>query len=351
MRLGLQVLGLIQAGQSGTPYVPTPTIAAPSITSPADDAVDTGTSLTVTASAFVVTNEGSDTHASSDWQVASDAGFTTIVDESLADATNKTSYGVSGLDPLTEYFVRVRYHGTTYGASPWSGVISFTTADVAADLIASLAVGYWDAANLASQTESDASIPEVGDEVYTVADVSVAGDWGEMVRVSASAPAPTLRADGTSYYWEVDLGEAFLGSRAGAALTADVFMVVRLISEPTAASMLFYSPSTNKFVGYSRSGDAGLPYAVTSGTPVTYVNGVSKATRGALSSALLGTGWKLLRVSNVDMSTFVGPQLPRPVCDADISLCAVIPSATVATGTNLTDIVTQLEARIAELNA
>ena len=107
---------------------PTPGIATPSITSPTEGATDVSAGLTVTASVFTVTNGGSDTHASSDWQISDDSGFSNIVEESLADATNKTSYAASGLSALTEYWVRVRYNGTTYGASGWSTAVSFTTA-------------------------------------------------------------------------------------------------------------------------------------------------------------------------------------------------------------------------------
>lgn len=90
-------------------------VAVPSVTSPADDATDIGETPTVTTSAFAVTNEGSDTHASTDWQIASDAGFSTIVVQSLADTSNKTSWAVpSGqLTESTEYFVRVRHTGVT----------------------------------------------------------------------------------------------------------------------------------------------------------------------------------------------------------------------------------------------
>ncbi|MED5549319.1 MAG: hypothetical protein VX529_08140 [Pseudomonadota bacterium] len=105
-------------------------VAVPSVTSPADDATDIGETPTITTSAFAVTNEGLDTHASTDWQIASDAGFSTIVIQSLADTSNKTSWTVpSGqLTESTEYFVRARHNGTTYGASGWSATVSFTTA-------------------------------------------------------------------------------------------------------------------------------------------------------------------------------------------------------------------------------
>lgn len=103
-------------------------IDTPSITSPADDATDIGLEPELTADTFNV-SVGSDTHASSDWQTADDAGFSNIVEESLADASNLESYTVTGpLDYETEYFVRVRYRGASGAVSGWSSTVSFTTA-------------------------------------------------------------------------------------------------------------------------------------------------------------------------------------------------------------------------------
>lgn len=117
-------------GPSGSTGVPQPYVIAPSVTSPADAATDITETPTITSSAFSVANGGSDTHATSDWQIASDSGFNTIVVQSADDATNKTSWTVPGgnLEVDTTYYVRVRHTGTTYGDSAWSSTISFTTA-------------------------------------------------------------------------------------------------------------------------------------------------------------------------------------------------------------------------------
>ena len=114
----------------GTPGEVGPSIATPSITSPSDSATDIGETPTITSSAFSVTNGGSDTHASSDWQIASDSGFSTVVVESLDDASNLESWTVpsGNLSTSTTYYVRVRHAGTTYGDSGWSSGVSFTTA-------------------------------------------------------------------------------------------------------------------------------------------------------------------------------------------------------------------------------
>lgn len=100
----------------------------PSITSPSNNAVDLLGNPTITSSAFATTPTEQDTHTSSDWQVATDASFTTIVDSSTADTLNLTSYSVqTELANATVHYVRVRHNGATY-TSAWSDAISFTTA-------------------------------------------------------------------------------------------------------------------------------------------------------------------------------------------------------------------------------
>jgi hypothetical protein len=107
-----------------------PHVRAPSITSPADAATDIVESPTLTASAFAPVNAPGETHAASDWQVATDSGFASIVVQSADDAVNLESWKVpaGNLAVNMTYYARVRYAGATYGDSLWSDPISFTTA-------------------------------------------------------------------------------------------------------------------------------------------------------------------------------------------------------------------------------
>lgn len=79
-----------------------------------------------TGSAFSM-NTGSNTHASSDWQIASDAAFTTVVSQSLNDATNKTSWTSGALALSTTYYTRVRYRDSAGNVSGYSNVVTTTT--------------------------------------------------------------------------------------------------------------------------------------------------------------------------------------------------------------------------------
>ena len=103
-----------------------PVINTPSITSPINGSTGLSNSILITSSAFSVAG-GSDTHANSDWQLATDSGFTNVVQSSIDSSTNKTSWSISGLSTNTTYYLRVRYSGAVYGDSGWSNTVSFTT--------------------------------------------------------------------------------------------------------------------------------------------------------------------------------------------------------------------------------
>ena len=102
-------------------------VSMPTITSPADGAVNQNETVTVTSSAFSWIGI-SDTHASSTWQIATNSSFTSIVGQVVNSTTNKTSWTTPALTVSTTYYVRVLYTGTTNGSSSYSAPISFTTA-------------------------------------------------------------------------------------------------------------------------------------------------------------------------------------------------------------------------------
>ena len=71
-------------------------VEQPTAISPSNGATNQNANVTLTASAFVYIG-AVDTHASSDWQVATDAGFINIVQSSTGDTVNKTSWQATGL--------------------------------------------------------------------------------------------------------------------------------------------------------------------------------------------------------------------------------------------------------------
>lgn len=106
------------------------TVSKPSITSPANGATDVDDLVTITGSAFGMDYQ-TGTHASTDWQRSQASDFSVIDLESLADASNLTSWTPASntWTVSTEYYVRVRYRSANGEVSAWSDPVSFTTAD------------------------------------------------------------------------------------------------------------------------------------------------------------------------------------------------------------------------------
>ena len=97
----------------------------PVIIAPAAATANHGPNTTAMASPYV--SQVDDTHVSSDWEVASDASFTTIVKSSYADTENKTSWNITNLPAGSIYFLRIRYKGHNYTEGRWSNIVSFST--------------------------------------------------------------------------------------------------------------------------------------------------------------------------------------------------------------------------------
>ncbi len=113
-------------GKSFAPTIKPPGPATPSITSPVDNAASVATSYTLTSSAFNQIGDAS-SHVSSDWQIATDPNFITIVKSSMNSVTDKVSWAVTGLSNNTSYFARVRYLASNANYSSWSATTRFTT--------------------------------------------------------------------------------------------------------------------------------------------------------------------------------------------------------------------------------
>jgi len=102
-------------------------VQQPLNTAPASGTKSASTVPTLQASGFLVVG-GTDTHAASQWQVATDAAFTAIVyDTGETVASTNHTVPANTLADQTTYYFRARYKGTALGLSPWSAPTSFTT--------------------------------------------------------------------------------------------------------------------------------------------------------------------------------------------------------------------------------
>lgn len=104
--------------------VPVP--VTPSITSPTANQTDVSLATVVTSSAFGALGDGS-SHASSDWQIATDAGFTNVVSSTTSNTTDKVSWTSGNLAINSAHFVRVRHRSSNGKVSAWSAAVGFVT--------------------------------------------------------------------------------------------------------------------------------------------------------------------------------------------------------------------------------
>lgn len=98
-------------------------IVTPTISYPISGGALSG-AITSSAYATVGTAE---THASTDWEIYSDAACTVLVTSSLNDTVNKTSWTPTGLTNGTTYYVKVRYKSASFTSS-YGTAVSFIPA-------------------------------------------------------------------------------------------------------------------------------------------------------------------------------------------------------------------------------
>ncbi|MEI7671016.1 MAG: hypothetical protein WCK00_02765 [Deltaproteobacteria bacterium] len=113
-------------------------VAAPSLVSPANDAIDVLERPTLQTGAFSVVG-GADTHAASQWQVRAAAGTWAAPEyDSGEDSTNKLSLALPAGELLSgqeQYYIRARHKGTSKGWSEYSTEVHITTKAVFATVI------------------------------------------------------------------------------------------------------------------------------------------------------------------------------------------------------------------------
>ena len=95
-------------------------IEQPTITSPTGGTTDLAVSFTATTTSALVA------HAESDWQIATDSGFTNVISSTSNDTTNRTTWtGPASYNGIL--YARVRFKNNAYSViSKWSNTVSFT---------------------------------------------------------------------------------------------------------------------------------------------------------------------------------------------------------------------------------
>lgn len=102
------------------------TVSKPSILVPSNGAKNRPLSSNYISSTFSAVG-GTDTHASSDWEVSEDVTFSEVLSRSYDDPVNLTGWSTPNLKELKKHYVRVRYRGASGKVSAWSDTSAFTT--------------------------------------------------------------------------------------------------------------------------------------------------------------------------------------------------------------------------------
>lgn len=124
---GIGTANLTVNGNTFTIAVSSSRPRKPTFISPAQNAVNIGRMQLFTADVMTISGPGVPNHDKSDWQIASDSGFTSIVSQTTDDTINKTSWTGTLTTPNTVYYARVRYHDAALGWGAWSNMLVFTT--------------------------------------------------------------------------------------------------------------------------------------------------------------------------------------------------------------------------------
>ena len=222
-----------------------PRVLKPVVLSPSSPEIEYWPGLTVTSTQIAQINS-TGIHQASDWQIATDSGFTEIVESSLGDVVNLTSFETSLLQYETMYYVRVRHQDSVLGWSPWSDTVSFTTTIEPRILKPSVTSPSQNAQNLNTTVTFSASAFQVANssDTHTVSDWEVSTTSDFLNVVSSSYNSETHKTSwtvtelpyGTTLYARVRYGGQTLAKSPWSDTLTFTVKVQPLISTPSIVS-------------------------------------------------------------------------------------------------------------------
>lgn len=217
-------------------------INTPNVDSPANGSSNTAITATITSSAYSAT--GAETHMASSWQLALDAGFSTIVAEVNNSTANKLSWAPAGRVIDKTYYVRVMHHGSAGTASAWSSIAVFNTNLATGSIIAPTVVAPSNGATgvLKPVTiTSSAFTATSGTDTHqsTVFEVATNSNFTNSTLYNSGAAGVTLTSltlstlvDGATYYVRVKYTGAALGTSNFGATSSFTVKAVLTITKP-----------------------------------------------------------------------------------------------------------------------
>jgi hypothetical protein len=282
--------GLAWGESGGGTGILTPVIAAPVALS-----ADHGPSVQVVASGFQVQDVGL-AHKNTDWQVASDSGFATIIATSLADVSNLTTWLVS-LPQNSTLHVRVRYRATNDVVSAYSTGVQFTTK--ASYFVRNNGLAWYETG--AASPDTYKSIAADGTDGTAISGNTGYARQGTGLSVIPLAQAMmrrcVLKNDGSGVYYYLDCDDStkIAGTWGGGAQTAWL-RVHEGFNDPV-----------RPIPGEATTGNAGLrALATVWSSIITYSKGDLVTAGGKLWVALSDANLNLIPSSGSSASTLTG---------------------------------------------
>lgn len=232
--------------------------------------------MDVTTSVFVATQTAGQTHVHSDWQVATDAGFSNLVIVATEDTTNRTTFPIplDSIRPSTNYYVRVRYYnGSIYSAySPGYVFQSPATATgtlqdftrVQTDTLDDLSVSTNKIINLSVTT------PKLGDNAVTAAKIAPGGIIDSNLQNGAITEPKLYQVSGSEAVTTPTMRDGAVTSPKladGAATSSKIDITGATDPVSPVEGQVFYNTAQSTFktyngVDWKESGDAGDYYII-----------------------------------------------------------------------------------------
>ena len=178
-----------------------------------------------------------DHHVSTDWQLSVTPDFSNILQESLVDTVNLTSWDISDLIENSDYYLRCRHNGNLYNPSEWSDFKHFTT--------------------------KAQFLPTTELAILTASDKAASDNFGVSVSLTADGNILAIGAIGKDISGISDAGQVYIYTRSGTTWVEETIITAsdKATSDHFGISVALNADGSILAVGAHDKDVSGLAYA------------------------------------------------------------------------------------------